>query len=230
MQSYRLFSAGAFVLSLAGAATASVIGPEGGSGLTGEYARFSDSPFANVSFSSFYFENFEDHLLNVPGVTTSAGGVTSVVFGPQIHDSVDTDDGVLDGSGLQGDSYFAAGTPGVLFAFSAAALGSLPTHAGLVWTDGDGDTSFEAFDQNGVSLGSITVSLQNGSFNGETSDDFFFGATNAGGISGLRISNAFGGIEVDHLQYGIAAVPEPATYVMMLLGLSVMGFAARRRT
>ena len=100
------------------------------------YLSFDDSPFKGGSFGYFYLETFEDHLLNTPGVSADSGGVTSVVFGPLIHDSVDADDGAIDGSGLKGDSYFtASGATGVRFTFSAAALGSLPTSAGIVWTD-----------------------------------------------------------------------------------------------
>jgi hypothetical protein len=80
------------------------------------YLSFADSPFNGGSFSYFYLETFEDHLSNTPGVTGSPGGVTSVVFGPSIHDSVDADDGVIDGSGLNGDSYFSSsGAGGVTF-------------------------------------------------------------------------------------------------------------------
>jgi hypothetical protein len=222
----------ALALAAAGSANGQVIGPVGGTGLAGEYARASDSPFASVPFSWFYLENFEDHLFNVPGVTASAGGVTSVVFGPSIHDSVDTDDGVLDGSGLAGDDYFSpSGSAGIVFTFSAAALGALPTHAGLVWTDGAGDTTFEAFDHTGASMGVVTVHLDNGSFNGETNEDRFFGAIDPLGITAIKISNSSGGIEIDHLQYGLAAaVPEPETYALMLGGLGLVGWIARRRS
>jgi hypothetical protein len=46
------------------------------------------------------------------------------------------------------------------------------------------------------------------------------------------MSNASGGMEVDHLQYGAAiagAIPEPETYAMLLAGIGVLGFTARRR-
>jgi hypothetical protein len=221
----------AAALAIAGAAHAQLLGPIGGTGLSGEYARASDSPFAATSFSWFHLENFEDHLFNTPGVTGSAGGVTSVVFGPSIHDSVDTDDGVLDGSGLLGDDYFSSnGSAGITFSFSAAALGALPTHAGLVWTDGAGSTTFEAFDHNGASLGTITVNIANATVTGETNEDRFFGAVDPLGISAIKISNASGGIEIDHLQYGLAtAVPEPETSALMLGGLGLLAFVARRR-
>jgi hypothetical protein len=193
------------------------------------YVKFADSPFSGGSFGYFFLEDFEDHLFNTTGATASAGGVTSVLFGPTFHDSVDADDGSIDGSGLTGDSYFSnSGAAGITFTFDGGVLGMLPTSAGLVWTDGAGTTSFEAFDQNGVSLGSIgPVFIADGSFNGETADDRFFGATNAGGISRIFISNASGGIEVDHLQYG--AIPEPGTLVLLATGLAGLGMSRRKR-
>jgi hypothetical protein len=215
-------------LSLHDASAASV-GPSA-------YLSFADSPFNGGSFTYFHLETFEDHLLNTPGVTANSGGVTSVVFGPSIHDSVDADDGAIDGSGLKGDSYFSgSGGAGVRFTFSAAVLGSLPTHAGMVWTDGGGTTRFEAFDALNNSLGVIgPVAIANASFNGETDEDRFFGWINGGGISSILMSNTGGGIEVDHLQYGLAGrtapVPEPASFLLFasaLVGLA--GWQLRNR-
>src|SRR5262245_49589581 len=85
------------------------------------------SAFSGLGFSYFYLETFEDGLLNTPGVTGTGGAVA----GPGgITDSVDADDGVIDGLGRDGHSYFGSGSVGVRFDFSSAALGSLPTHAG----------------------------------------------------------------------------------------------------
>ena len=198
------------------------------------YLSFDDSPFKGGSFGYFYLETFEDHLLNTPGVSADNGGVTSVVFGPLIHDSVDADDGAIDGSGLKGDSYFtASGATGVRFTFSAAALGSLPTSAGIVWTDGGSHTSvtFSAFGPGGALLFTqIKSGFADGSNNGETGEDRFFGVVNAAGISAIFMSNASGGMEVDHLQYG-ATVPEPGAWALMLCGLLAGGTAmGMRRT
>ena len=167
-----------------------------------QYTCFSDSPFSGLSFGFFHLETFEDHLFNVPGVQVNQGGVTSVVFGRGLTDSVDCDDGVLDGSGLLGDSFF--GSADMRFTFGAAALGSLPTHAGLVWTDGGGGAVviFEAYDPSGISLGTVTGNHADASNNGTTGEDRFYGVFNAAGISGIRISHNSGGLEVDHLQYG----------------------------
>lgn len=215
---------------LATQAQAAILGPT-------PYLSFADSPFSGGSFSSFSLEDFEDHTL-LPGVTASAGGVTSVVFGPSIHDSVDADDGLIDGSGLGGDSFFSgSGSAGIRFTFSAAILGGLPTHAGIVWTDGGGSTRFEAFDDSLVSLGIIgPVAIADGSFSGTTAEDRFFGAINLAGISSILISNSSGGIEVDHLQFGFASpvgpptgVPEPMTLSLLGAGLAGIGMARRRR-
>ena len=121
---------------------------------------------------------------------------------------MDGDDGAVNGSGTGGRSFFfGSGSTGITFTFSAAALGGLPTQAGIVWTDGQGTTTFEAFDAAGASMGVIgPVTLDDGSISGTTGEDRFFGVTHPGGISAIRISNTSGGIEVDHLQYG----PVPA--------------------
>jgi len=198
------------------------------------YLSFADSPFAGGSFGVFHLDNFEDHLLNTPGVSANAGGVTSVVFGPMIHDSVDADDGVIDGSGLNGDSYYSDfGAGGIRFTFSAAALGALPTSAGLVWTDAGAGSSvtFSAFGPGGELLFTHTRSgFVDGSNNGETAEDRFFGVVNAAGISAIFVSNSGGGIEVDHLQYGVAAaVPEAQTHVLLLAGLATGALLLRRR-
>jgi len=196
-----------------------------------------DSPFNGGSFAYFYLETFEDHALNTPGVVGAPGGVTSVVFGPSIHDSVDADDGSIDGSGLRGDDWFSGnGAAGVRFTFDAGVLGHLPTHVGLVWTDGGFGTTvtFSAFGPSGELLFSNAQGgFADSSNNGETGEDRFFGVINPAGVSSILMSSPGGGIEVDHLQYGAQAfvneVPEPETYALMLAGLGVLGAVARRR-
>ena len=104
----------------------------------------------------------------------------------------------------------------------------MPTHAGLVFTDGTpfGSISFEAFDQNGISLGLTSTILGDSFFYGETAEDRFLGVTNSGGISRIFITDngSPNYLEIDHLQYGLliqTTVPEPST--VLLFGLGLLG-------
>ncbi|MEO8037426.1 MAG: PEP-CTERM sorting domain-containing protein [Betaproteobacteria bacterium] len=211
------------------AAQAAYLGPT-------PYLSFADSPFnGQPMFSWFHLEDFEDGALNTPGVSASAGGV----LGPgALTDSVDGDDGAIDGAGTAGHSWFSNGSASSMtFTFSAAVLGALPTHVGIVWTDvgvvaptnGFGPVTFEAFDATNASLGVMgPFAFGDGSAAGATAEDRFLGATDPGGISAVRITTTNStDWEVDHLQYGLAPIPEPSAW--MLLGAGLAGLCAQRR-
>src|SRR5258705_12020261 len=102
------------------------------------YLSKNDSPFlTSINAGTTFLETFESGALTTPGVTISGGSV----IGPGgLTDSVDADDGAIDGSGTNGHSVFGAGTPGITFTFDATVLGHLPTQVGIVWTDGAGTT------------------------------------------------------------------------------------------
>ena len=115
----------------------------------------------------------------------------------------------------------------ILFTFDENVLGQYPTHAGIVWTDGQGKSSFEAFDSLGISLGTIgPVLIADSNVSGDTGEDNFFGVIYEGGISAIRISNETAGIEADHLQYG-SIVPIPAS--LWLFGSSLLGLVGMAR-
>ncbi|MEG4839502.1 hypothetical protein [Microcoleus sp. B9-D4] len=176
------------------------------------------SPFSPVRFTYFYLEDFEDGALNTPGVTVSEFATTNIAT--TFSDSVDGDDGVIDGQARVNSSSLFSNlrTSSFTFNFSANALGGqLPTHAGIVWTDigrngggtprsGDllNNTLFEAFGPSGESLGVIgPFSLGDESISRTTSEDRFFGVVNQNGISSIRLSMpGKNNWEVDHLQYG----------------------------
>ncbi len=167
------------------------------------YLSRTNSPFfAGIVAGSFTLETFEGGVFSIAGVTASTG----MVLGPSnLTDSVDADDGLIDGSGNGGRSFFVTGTNSVTFSFDAALLGRLPTKVGIVLTDGDpGGAGIEAFDTNGVSLGVIgPFEIGDHSFFGETAEDRFLGVEFAGGISALRVYYASPGFELDHLQFDI---------------------------
>lgn len=200
------------------------------------YLSFADSPYNGGSFSYFHLENMEDGLVNEPGLSQSGGSIT----GPGgITDSVDADDGVIDGSGQNGRSLFGDGSTGITFTFDAGVLGTLPTNVGVVWTDGAAfnQVTFEAWDSANVSLGTLVAdNIGDGNFASGTAEDRFFGVENTGGISKIHIFNSQmsgggSGIEVDHVQYGASAVPLPTAAWLFGSGLfGLVGMARRKAT
>ena len=197
------------------------------------YLEASDSPIVATGMSYFYLEDFEDFALNTPGVTASAGYSTKPAWPAAATDSVDGDDGSVDGFGNNGNSWFSMdGGTGITFTFDAGVLGGLPTHVGIVWTDGINPVTFEAFDAYGVFRGSITAfAIADGVYTGTTAEDHFFGISEPDGIGKILIrSGAGGGIEVDHLQYGgTIPIPAPAGVVLAGLGAGLVGWLRRRR-
>jgi len=179
------------------------------------YRCFEDSPFASIfpSLSYVFLETFEDGL-NTPGVggtgfTTNPGPTT---------DSVDCDDGSIDGSGNGGRSFSGLGTVGIGFAFDQAILGRLPQYVGIVWTDGGtlSNITFQAFDATNQLVAMVTLGNHgDGALDGGTSEDRFFGAFHEAGIMSIRVTSTLApggtgsGLEVDHLQFGGDIPPLP---------------------
>lgn len=220
-----------------------LVGALAGPGMAGDHTFiFDDTPYVSSGDSpfdlfgpdsDFFLEDFEDGLLNTLGLMGFGGEIR---FPSAWTDSVDADDGIIDGFGLDGHNYWAffgkdGAGPLARFEFDPEVLGGLPRSAGLVWTDGNFDalTFFEAFGPKGESLGTIgPLVLGDGGHQGGTAEDRFLGVTFQGGISAIEISATLGRIELDHVQYG-DIVPAPG--VLALLGLSglLSGRSRRRR-
>lgn len=162
-----------------------------------------ESPFAGVRFPSyFHLENWEDGALNTPGATASSTQLSSS-FGVSLIDSIDCDDGATDGTCVDCDALWASGT--VEVTFDGTALGGLPTHTGLVWTDGGfgTDVTITAFDASDQLVDTQTVSgIGDDSISGTVAEDRFFGIVHMAGIRRIVVVNNSGGVEIDHLQYG----------------------------
>ena len=198
------------------------------------YESFNDSPFKGLNFSSFELismTNLPDGTFTVPGITVTAAGGVSVIGPGFAIDSVD-------GQGNNGHSLFSGcGACGITFTFDSAVLGAFPTDAGIVWTDGLRPIHFSAIDANGNSLGQIDDSSGCDFSCGDGNPDNyrFYGVTDPTGIKSITISNDGGGIEVDHLQFGVLApvsgVPEPSSAGLILFtaGVFLSSAAWRRR-
>lgn len=196
------------------------------------YLDESDSPFDLFGpGNEFFLEDFEDGLLNAPGLSAFGGEIR--LPGPYT-DSVDTDDGSMNGSGIGGHNYwafFGQNGPVARFEFNEEILGALPRSAGLVWTDGNffATTIFEAFGANGESLGIMEFTLGDDNHRGGTGEDRFMGIEFAGGISAIEIRADLGRIEIDHIQYG-DLVPAPAAFGLLGLAGLISGRTRRRKS
>ncbi|MGD9633117.1 MAG: hypothetical protein AB7G28_03850 [Pirellulales bacterium] len=194
------------------------------------YLSVANSPIGTAVNEYFYLENFEDGSLSTAGVTLSPGGI--ITAPSELTDSVDSDDGTIDGSGTLGRSLLTGGQTNTFsFQFDAVALGHLPTRAGIVWTDvgavdggplGVGTVIFEAFGPANESLGmTVADMLGDGAITGATAEDRFFGAINPDGISRITITMPNStDWEVDHLQY--LRVPEPGGATLMFAYLTAI--------
>jgi hypothetical protein len=182
-----------FVMANDAAAQAAYLGPT-------SYIGKADSPFDTDAFG-FCVEDFENSKFDIPGATGNG-----VIIAPSgITDSVDEDDGAIDGFGIGGYSYFQGnGAGGIEITFDEARTHGLPTAIGIVWTDGGvaAPITFEAFGPGGLSLlgPNGPNDHADSDHGGGTAEDRFYGATNPTGISKIVISNTTGGIEVDHIQ------------------------------
>ena len=117
------------------------------------YLGFNDSPFKPLvdagEFENWVFEDFQDNTVSFPagvavsGYTIFSGGIGS------LSDSVEFTGDVLTGRSLFGSGVFA-----MSFEEGPGNLSALPTHAGLVWTDGQTSLiTFEAFDRDEIRWG-----------------------------------------------------------------------------
>jgi hypothetical protein len=220
------------------------------------YLSAADSPFDLFGpDTDFFLEDFEDGELNTPGIISLPveGPFPAILAGTvrvpgSMTDSVDADDGRIDGLGTDGHSFqsngIVIGTSDppindrlIRFEFDRAELGGFPTTFGFVWTDGPPGvmTIIDFLDANGEQHRHLYEGfLGDDSRAGTTADERFFGTVSTTGISRvdvriISVGNEIGPqfIEIDHVQYGMEFVPEPSSTIIALVvaALAILRFA-----
>jgi hypothetical protein len=216
------------------------------------YFSAADSPFpVNGSSPDFYLEDFEDGELNTRGIFQPLLPIThaSVIRPHELTDSVDSDDGILDGVGNGGHSLaanafivFPIDPPQsrsyIRFGFDRLSLGFYPNAFGFVWTDGisSNDILIELFDEQWQLLAENRFErLGDDLLTGQTAEDRFLGVVSTTYFAYVRITSMYAGspytFEIDHVQYGLVNVPEPVSILPILesvILLSPQKFVRRR--
>ncbi|MGE4071264.1 MAG: hypothetical protein AB7E72_08835 [Lysobacterales bacterium] len=146
-------------------------------------------------------EDFEDSVID-PRINIFLGGT---ILGPLGQsDSVDGDDGFIDGSGNQGHCLLRnSAAIDVVFTTN-------PRVAGLVWTDGGQNSlvTVTAFAPDGTQLASTGPHvLGDGNSTGNTAEDRYFGFRNDGGIGRIRMQTDSASFEIDHIQFSNTVEP-----------------------
>jgi hypothetical protein len=136
------------------------------------YLSAADSPFPVFGNPSFFLEDFEDGVLSTPGVLlpsdpNARGHI--LPSGQPLTNSVDADDGIIDGMGRFGRAWMSSvyttnlvdpptSSSYISFSFDAAQLDFLPNAIGFAWTYGRPNSTvrLDVFDQYAVNVGYVT--------------------------------------------------------------------------
>ncbi len=197
------------------------------------YRSAADSPF-NMSGlgTTFFLEDFEDDVLS-PGLLFSPGYPSST--DPILGNSVDADDGIVDGLDVGGHSVRASGlgacignscTVEALWTFDLMPSGNFPTAVGIVMTGSNGaagQITVEAYEFETGQYETTTFDIEgiiSQSF--DPNDDIFMGFLNPLGIFSIKVQQyrrSFEGVPhialtFDHLQYG-KFIPEPSGILLL---------------
>lgn len=106
------------------------------------------------------------------------------------------------------------------------------SYVGFLWGSPDSYNTVTFFGQSNNKLGEFSGTQAGAQTLGRGSTYFNFYADGSDLVGKVTFSSSTGygnAFETDNFAYSVSAVPEPESYAMMLAGLGLMGFIARRR-
>lgn len=177
------------------------------------YRSVADSALFGVMSldDEFRCETFEDGLVNTLGLSVGGG---SIVAPSPTTDSVDSDDGSLDGSGTGGRCYRVAAGGTATISFASGPLGGFPERCGFAWTDGGQGSTLTLTITTGT--GAIVTRtagpLGDGADDGATAEDRLVAISHSDGIQSIAVVATGGGFEFDHVQYEDPAVADASQW------------------
>jgi len=128
------------------------------------------------------------------------------------------------------DYYFSVGTSGGQPGPAVVTFAAPVSYFGFLWGSPDSYNTVSFYSGSSL-LGSYTDGALWTPANGNQGMAVYFNVFTNGGpyITSVQFTSTSNAFETDNHSF-ITAVPEPETYAMMLAGLGLMGFIARRRS
>jgi PEP-CTERM motif len=190
---------------------------------------FTDRGAFTSALKRSFTDTFETNLGYRPAFTSySSAEISAVVGQTRFLSTGFINNNLLFGPFANGTTNYCAGCNGSFTLFFDATTFGTANGVGGVGIDVTTNSNYDAFvtfGDNSTQVFTLAKNVQ--SFFGLTSDRLI--KSIAFGPNGNGISQG-GSTAIDNLTIGVAgAVPEPATWAMMLLGFGMMGAAVRRR-
>jgi PEP-CTERM motif len=124
--------------------------------------------------------------------------------------------------------YFTVGSPNFSGPTATFTTGSGLTYFGLYWGSVDGYNSISFLDSHGNVIGTFTGPVPNDGNQGAGGSRWVEFAASGGTFQTIEFTSNAAAFELDNVAY-VAAVPEPATWAMMIFGFLGVGFMAYRK-
>ena len=125
------------------------------------------------------------------------------------------------------------GTPGLLNLSTFATISAVS----FIWGSVDAYNTLRVLDRSGIAFASFTGADVSALANGDQTNPatnplvtISFTGLDAANVGSLEFSSSSNAFEFDNVAVVSSAVPEPATWAMMLFGFGVVGSALRRRS